>query len=172
MESCPRHSRYEIKRKIGEGTYGLVYDGVDKVTGQRVAIKDIILEDDGTGIPSTAIREIALLKKLRHENIVELTDVIHFSKRLVMVFEYLEYDLRQYMKMRKQSLSLVEIKVTAINSEYSVPNVKGSRLLPLQERIAPRPEASEHLARPPRAGEAGRLWVVSIRYLPDERIHP
>ena len=85
----------------------------DKETGQRVAIKDIILEDGGTGIPSTAIREISLLKKLQHDNIVKLTDVVHFSKRLVMVFEYLDYDLRQYMKMRNNDLSNAEVKVSA-----------------------------------------------------------
>ena len=37
--------------------------------------------------------------------------MIHFSKRLVMVFEYLDYDLRQYMKMRKGEITVPEIKV-------------------------------------------------------------
>ena len=71
MEAKQRYSKYEVLHKIGEGTYGMVYDAVDKVSKRRVAIKDIILEDGGTGIPSTAIREIGLLKKLRHPNIVE-----------------------------------------------------------------------------------------------------
>lgn len=38
-------------------------------------------------------------------------DVLHFSKRLVMVFEYLEYDLRQYVKMRKGEITIEEIRV-------------------------------------------------------------
>ena len=71
MEAKQRFNRYEIYQKIGEGTYGMVYDGIDKQTKQRVAIKDIILEDGGTGIPSTAIREIAFLKKMDHENIIK-----------------------------------------------------------------------------------------------------
>lgn len=43
-----------------------------------------------------------------------LVEVIHFSKRLVMVFEYLEYDLRQYIKMRKGDLALEEVKVVLV----------------------------------------------------------
>lgn len=43
-----------------------------------------------------------------------LLDVIHFSKRLVMVFEYLDYDLRQYMKMRKGELTTSEVKVSEV----------------------------------------------------------
>lgn len=42
--------------KIGEGTYGVVYKGKNKVTGQFVAMKKIRLEADDEGIPSTAIR--------------------------------------------------------------------------------------------------------------------
>lgn len=71
MENKQKFNKYEIMQKIGEGTYGMVYDGYDKQTKERVAIKDIILEDGGSGIPSTAIREISLLKKLKHENIVQ-----------------------------------------------------------------------------------------------------
>lgn len=134
MEAKQRYSKYEVLKKIGEGTYGMVYIGMDKVTHRKVAIKDIILEDGGTGIPSTAIREISLLKKLKHPNIVELIEVIHFSKRLIMVFEYLDYDLRQYMKMRKCELMPGEIKVrkvVMIVGDY-IPDVEGSRTLSYQ----------------------------------------
>lgn len=42
--------------KIGEGTYGVVYKGKNKITGQFVAMKKIRLESDDEGVPSTAIR--------------------------------------------------------------------------------------------------------------------
>lgn len=44
--------------KIGEGTYGVVYKGKNKITGQFVAMKKIRLESDDEGIPSTAIRYV------------------------------------------------------------------------------------------------------------------
>lgn len=62
--------RYQKLEKIGEGTYGIVYKAKDRVTGQIIALKRIRLEAEDEGIPSTAIREISLLKELRHTNIV------------------------------------------------------------------------------------------------------
>lgn len=58
------------------GTYGVVYKGRHKTTGQVVAMKKIRLESEEEGVPSTAIREISLLKELRHPNIVRYD---HFS---------------------------------------------------------------------------------------------
>jgi len=89
--------RFEKLDKIGEGTYGTVYKAKDKETGDILALKKIRLEAEDEGIPSTAIREIALLKQLQHPNIVRLYDVVHTEKRLTLVFEYLDYDLKKYL---------------------------------------------------------------------------
>jgi cyclin-dependent kinase 2 len=69
--------QYEKQDKLGEGTYGVVHKCVDKNTGETVAIKKIRLEHADEGIPSTAIREIALLQELDHPNIIELKDIVH-----------------------------------------------------------------------------------------------
>ncbi|OMH84843.1 Cyclin-dependent kinase 2 [Zancudomyces culisetae] len=63
--------RYQRIDKVGEGTYGVVYKAQDVETGRIVAMKKIKLEGEDDGIPSTAIREISLLKELQHENIVK-----------------------------------------------------------------------------------------------------
>jgi cyclin-dependent kinase len=52
------------------GTYGVVYKARDINTNQIVALKKIRLEAEDEGVPSTAIREISLLKELKDENIV------------------------------------------------------------------------------------------------------
>jgi len=62
--------RYERLGRVGEGTYGIVYKARDRQTGDIVALKRIRLETEDEGIPSTAIREISLLKELKHPNIV------------------------------------------------------------------------------------------------------
>lgn len=69
--------RYEKIDKIGEGTYGIVYKVKDLKTDQIVALKKIRLENEDEGMPSTAMREIAILKELDHPNIVSLIDVIY-----------------------------------------------------------------------------------------------
>jgi cyclin-dependent kinase len=82
--------RYEKLENIGEGTYGVVYKARDTQTGEIYALKKIKLETEQEGIPSTAIREIALLKELQHPNIVRLVNVLHTDKKLTLVFEYLD----------------------------------------------------------------------------------
>lgn len=62
--------QYQKVEKIGEGTYGVVYKAVDKQTNGVIALKKIRLEQEDEGVPSTAIREIALLKEMDHPNIV------------------------------------------------------------------------------------------------------
>jgi serine/threonine protein kinase len=54
--------------KLGKGTYGSVYKA--QKGNEVVAIKKIKLDVDTEGLPSTALREIAILKKMKHPNIV------------------------------------------------------------------------------------------------------
>lgn len=49
-----------------------------------------------TGVPSSALREICILKELKHPNIVRLDDVLHSEHKMTLVFEYCEQDLKKY----------------------------------------------------------------------------
>jgi len=89
--------KYVKIEKIGEGTYGVVFKGKCKKTGKAVAIKKIRMEADDEGIPSTAIREISLLKELVHPNIVGLQEVLLEENRLYLIFEFLTMDLKKYL---------------------------------------------------------------------------
>lgn len=62
---------YDKMEVLGEGTYGIVYKAKNKTTGEIVALKMIRLMSEDEGVPSTAIREIALLKDIDHPNIVK-----------------------------------------------------------------------------------------------------
>lgn len=68
--------QYEKVEKIGEGTYGVVYKARDRVTNETIALKKIRLEQEDEGVPSTAIREISLLKEMQHGNIVRYYTII------------------------------------------------------------------------------------------------
>jgi negative regulator of the PHO system len=88
-----------------------VFKGRNRNTGELVALKEIHLDSE-EGTPSTAIREISLMKELKHENIVALHDVIHTENKLMLVFEAMDLDLKKYMDTRgdRGQLDYVTIK--------------------------------------------------------------
>uniref|UniRef100_A0A4W6F3Z9 Protein kinase domain-containing protein n=1 Tax=Lates calcarifer TaxID=8187 RepID=A0A4W6F3Z9_LATCA len=96
--------------KLGEGTYATVFKGRSKLTDNLVALKEIRLEHE-EGAPCTAIREVSLLKDLKHANIVTLHDIVHTDKSLTLVFEYLDKDLKQYMDDCGNILSMQNVKI-------------------------------------------------------------
>jgi serine/threonine protein kinase len=63
-------SRYLVEKLIGAGTYGKVYRARDTLEERTVALKEIRLDSDEQGMPSTALREISLLRELDHPNII------------------------------------------------------------------------------------------------------
>jgi serine/threonine protein kinase len=99
-----RYQKIEKNGAVGEGTYGVVYKGLDLWTKTYVALKRIKLETEDEGIPCTTLREIAVLRQLRHPNIVELTDVVQQSWRLYLVFEFVDQDLKKEMDKHRNPL--------------------------------------------------------------------
>lgn len=79
-------------------------------TGELLALKKIRLESDEEGVPCTAIREISLLRELHHPNVVRLHDVIHTDRKLTLVFEYLEHDLKKYLDGAVGPLDMATVK--------------------------------------------------------------
>ena len=68
--------RYAIVEQIGEGTYGKVFLGVDRVTGRKVALKRMTPHHEGEGFPRTETREIKTLKSIQHPAMVALIEVV------------------------------------------------------------------------------------------------
>lgn len=96
MDNKRHPNSFQQLEKLGEGTYATVFKGRNRQTGDLVALKEIHLDSE-EGTPSTAIREISLMKELKHRNIVSLHDVIHTENKLMLVFEYMDKDLKKYM---------------------------------------------------------------------------
>merc|ERR1719375_749302 len=61
-------------------------------------MKEMKLDSSEEGVPSTALREMALLKELSHVNVVRLLDVFCKPGKLVLVFEFVDSDLKKHMK--------------------------------------------------------------------------
>ncbi|XP_072929479.1 cyclin-dependent kinase 2-like [Epargyreus clarus] len=96
--------------KIGEGTYGVVYKARDRITGKEIALKKIKLENEPEGVPSTALREISVLRKLDHPAVVRLLDVLLADTKLFLVFEFVHMDLKRLMDLTKGPLRLDLVK--------------------------------------------------------------
>ncbi|KAI9032815.1 kinase-like domain-containing protein [Phycomyces nitens] len=96
--------------KVGEGVYGVVFKARTNIGHELVAIKRIRLGYN-QGLSTTTLREIAILKEMKHPNIVKLLDLIQKDKTIYLVFEYFDIDLRKYMTdVGRAGLSLGHIK--------------------------------------------------------------
>ncbi|KAH8105342.1 Pkinase-domain-containing protein [Cristinia sonorae] len=103
--------RYSKIEKVGECTYGVVYKARDVTTNEVVALKKIRLEAEDEGVPSTAIREISLLKELKDDHIVRLLDIVHADQKLYLVFEFLDVDLKRYMDNGNKSGNPLSLEI-------------------------------------------------------------
>ncbi|KYM76179.1 Cell division protein kinase 5 [Atta colombica] len=92
------------------GTYGTVFKAKNRETHEIVALKRVRLDDDDEGVPSSALREICLLKELKHKNIVRLYDVLHSDKKLTLVFEHCDQDLKKYFDSLNGEIDLDVVK--------------------------------------------------------------
>ncbi|KAI7882921.1 Pkinase-domain-containing protein [Lichtheimia hyalospora FSU 10163] len=84
---------FEKIGQVGEGNYGKVYKARNGKTGNLIALKRIRMKNDKDGFPITAMREIKLLQRLKHERIVELEEIMVAKGSVYMVLEYMDHDL-------------------------------------------------------------------------------
>ncbi|XP_068699149.1 cyclin-dependent kinase 8-like isoform X1 [Montipora capricornis] len=89
--------------KVGRGTYGHVYKAKqrDCPNGKYFALKQI----EGTGISMSACREIALLRELKHPNVIALQRVFlsHADRKVWLLFDFAEHDLWHIIKYHRAS---------------------------------------------------------------------
>ncbi|KAK6263456.1 hypothetical protein QUC31_009272 [Theobroma cacao] len=107
---------FEKLEQIGEGTYGQVYMAKEIKTGEIVALKKIRMDNEREGFPITAIREIKILKKLHHENVIKLKEIVtspdgnKYKGGIYMVFEYMDHDLTGLADRPGMRFSVPQIK--------------------------------------------------------------
>uniref|UniRef100_A0A7N0V4B2 mitogen-activated protein kinase n=1 Tax=Kalanchoe fedtschenkoi TaxID=63787 RepID=A0A7N0V4B2_KALFE len=96
-------TQYQVQEVVGKGSYGIVGSAVDTHTGEKVAIKKINDVFEHVSDATRILREIKLLRLLRHPDIVEIKHIMLPPSRrefrdIYVVFELMESDLHQVIK--------------------------------------------------------------------------
>lgn len=93
--------RYEIKKRLGKGAYGIVWKGIDRKTGEIVAVKKIFDAFRNQTDAQRTFREICFLQEFgSHDNVIKLLNVIKADndKDIYLVFEFMDTDLHNVIK--------------------------------------------------------------------------
>lgn len=101
-----------IDKKVGEGTYAIVYSGYSIEDGRKIAIKKIKQNSMQSGLAMDAIREVKYLQELQHENVIRLLDVFSSkNQNMSLVLEFLDCDLEMIIKDTKGvTYSMADVK--------------------------------------------------------------
>ena len=109
-------NKYQILKSIGDGTYGTVYEGINKETNQKVAIKK--LKNKMTSWEECMLQnEVRFLSKLnKNENVIKLLEVIREQNNDVSyIFEYCDCNIFEFIERhRKQKMFISEAKIRNI----------------------------------------------------------
>ncbi|KAI0634816.1 kinase-like domain-containing protein [Trametes polyzona] len=115
---CGQQSDYAVLTKLGEGTFGEVHKAIHREKEHTVALKRILMHNEKEGMPVTALREIKILKALKHPCIVDILDMFVVRSHgkesplsVYMVFPYMDHDLAGLLENERVKLSPSQIKL-------------------------------------------------------------
>ena len=125
-------NHYKEEEKLGQGTFGEVYKGIHLETQRQVAMKKIIINMERDLFPITAQREITILKKLNHRNVIKLLEMVYdfppssnqqarmspqndpssprLNKNFYMILPYMVADLSGVLHNPRINLQMADIK--------------------------------------------------------------
>lgn len=118
---------YKEEKKLGQGTFGEVYRGIHLETQRQVAMKRIIVKAENDLFPITAQREITILRRLDHKNVIKLIEMVYDTppnankdttsvpqaqpaKSFYMILPYMVADLSGILHNPRIELQMRDIK--------------------------------------------------------------
>ena len=103
-------NRFCKLRTLGKGTYGEVYECWDQFQQRIVAVKKLLKRRGERGIPATTVREIGILRSLKHTNIVKMLCIDQDRDGIYIVFEMMDIDLAHLIHHKPELFSTRNIK--------------------------------------------------------------
>lgn len=114
---------------MGQGTYSNVYKARDRETGKIVALKKVRFDKSEPESVKFMAREIAILRKLDHPNIIKLeglaTSRMQYS--LYLVFDYMQTDLYKIISRPDERLTEPQVQILSPYIFILVVNEMNSR---------------------------------------------
>ncbi|KAL8473737.1 hypothetical protein ACS0TY_030545 [Phlomoides rotata] len=103
---------YDKLAKVGQGTYSNVYKARDKSTGKIVALKKVRFDTSEPQSVKFMAREIIVLKKLDHPNIIKLEGIAtsRMQYSLYLVFDFMPSDLTKVISRTEGRLTEPQVK--------------------------------------------------------------
>eukprot|EP01084_Bolivina_argentea_P016607 31059_1 len=127
------HPRFEYIQTIWYRTYKSFHKGIDKQTNKFISIKQRRKnETDGhEGVNVNRMREISLLKKLKHKSIIEMTDFVWVNDVFHLIFEFIPYNLHKYIKNLGKGvyLNVKQLKTMTYNLIEGIRYCHSNRIL-------------------------------------------
>ncbi|VDM84340.1 unnamed protein product, partial [Strongylus vulgaris] len=136
--ACRSVNEFQKLNRIGEGTYGIVYRARDTKSGQIATLKKVRVDSKMSaqvGISDSALREIVLLKRLRHENIVELKEVAvsRDPQGMFLVMEYCEQVALKKVRVDSKMSAQVGISDSALREIVLLKRLRHENIVELKE---------------------------------------
>lgn len=82
-------SKYQFQEKIGEGAFSEVYKAVNLISNQAVAVKVIKKFQLDANQKQSVLKEVTIMRQLKHDNIVEFIEFIEVDEHYYIVQELL-----------------------------------------------------------------------------------
>ncbi|KAG7665912.1 BUR1 [[Candida] subhashii] len=142
IKEMSRLKEYEIIQKLGQGTFGVVQKAKSNKTGELVALKQLINHSAKEGFPITAMREITILRRLHHKNVINIVDMIYEEPKVsnptelitqrgvfYTVSPYMSSDLVGLLENPNVNLELAQIKCFMQQLLYGIQYIHEQRFL-------------------------------------------
>ncbi|KAJ3277094.1 Alanyl-tRNA editing protein Aarsd1 [Terramyces sp. JEL0728] len=160
-------ARYQPRELIGQGVYGKVHRAICIHSQRVVAIKESA--SDADGILSTTLREIALLKQVKHRNLIQMIEAEQCQTHhaVFIVMEYCDVDLRTFID--EQPRSGIDLDLAQILSGLAELHTNGiiHRDIKPQNILVLHCGNGNHLIKIADFGLGRRVSHVSAAYTPD-----
>lgn len=104
-------NKYDVLGVVGEGAYGVVLKCKNKDTNEVVAIKKFKESEEDEVVRKTTLREVKILRIMRHENIVQLREAFRRKGKLYLVFEFVEKSMLDILEVHSNGVDSETVKV-------------------------------------------------------------